>query len=51
LMISVTIGTILAPLFAGWMFDIMGTYRTALLILSAITLVAIPLVLAAHKDI
>jgi MFS family permease len=51
LMISVTIGTILAPLFAGWMFDIMGTYRTALLILSAITLFAIPLVLAAHKDI
>jgi MFS family permease len=51
LMISVTIGTILAPIFAGWMFDIMGSYRVAFLILAAVTLIGIPLVLTAHKEI
>jgi MFS family permease len=50
LMIAVTVGVIIAPIFSGWMFDISGSYRTAFLILAACTLLAVPLVMAIRKE-
>jgi MFS transporter, OFA family, oxalate/formate antiporter len=49
LMISITIGSILSPLFAGWMFDVRDSYRLAFIVLAAATLLAVPVVLCAHK--
>jgi len=49
LMISVTVGTILSPLFAGWMFDLINNYRPAFITLAVTTLIAVPMVLAIHK--
>jgi predicted MFS family arabinose efflux permease len=50
LMLAVTIGTIVSPIFAGWMFDMLHSYRLAFLILAAVTLLAIPFVLTVHKE-
>jgi MFS transporter, OFA family, oxalate/formate antiporter len=49
LMISITIGSILSPLFAGWMFDVRDSYRPAFIVLAAATLLAVPVVLWSHK--
>ncbi len=50
LMIAVTAGTIVAPLFAGWMFDVLDSYRPAFIILAIFTLFAIPLILTARRQ-
>jgi len=44
------IGSIISPLFAGWMFDLWGDYRLAFVILGAITAITIPLVLSLPKE-
>jgi MFS family permease len=49
LMISVTVASLISPIFAGWMFDAMGTYRWAFIVLAAATLLTIPAVLWAKK--
>jgi MFS family permease len=49
LMISITIGTIVSPIFAGWMFDLVDSYRPAFIILAAGTLFAVPVVMAMNK--
>jgi OFA family oxalate/formate antiporter-like MFS transporter len=49
LMISVTVGTILSPLFAGWMFDLINTYRPAFITLGVATLLTVPVVLSARR--
>jgi MFS family permease len=50
LMIAVTVGTIVAPLFAGWMFDLLNNYRPAFVILAILTLAAVPLILTANRQ-
>ena len=40
-------GGIASPVFAGWIFDVMGNYRLAWQIMACITVPAIPLVLLA----
>ena len=47
LMVFITLGTIIAPPFAGWMFDIVGTYRPAFIALAVATVLAVPMILAA----
>jgi MFS family permease len=42
---GITFGSMLAPLFAGWIFDTYETYRPAWLIFLALTFAAIPLIL------
>lgn len=49
LMAAVTVGTMIAPPFAGWVFDSMGSYRPAFLILGACTLIAVPVILAISR--
>jgi MFS family permease len=46
LMVFITLGTIIAPPFAGWMFDIVGTYRPAFIALAVATVLAVPMILA-----
>lgn len=46
LMTSATVGTVVSPPFAGWMFDSVGSYRPAFLILAVVTLMAVPTILA-----
>jgi MFS family permease len=46
LMVFITLGTIVAPPFAGWMFDVIGSYRPAFIVLAATTVLAVPMVLA-----
>ena len=46
LMAFITVGGIVAPLFAGWMFDINDSYRLAFILLGVATLAAIPMVMA-----
>lgn len=41
-----TVGGIIGPAFAGWVFDINGSYRMAWLILTLATLSAVPVILA-----
>lgn len=48
LMISITVGTIVSPIFAGWIFDLMGTYRPAFIVLAVATLLTVPVVLWAR---
>ena len=50
LMVAITAGTIVAPLFAGWMFDQLSSYRPAFMILAVVTLFAVPLILIAHRQ-
>jgi len=47
LMVFITLGTIIAPPFAGWMFDVVGSYRPAFIVLAAVTVLAVPIILAA----
>jgi MFS family permease len=49
LMAFITVGGIVAPLFAGWMYDVNQSYRLAFVILAGTTLAAIPMVLAVHR--
>ena len=49
LMIAVTVGTIVSPVFAGWMFDVINSYRPAFITLAMATLIVVPLILAAHR--
>ncbi|MFH0914616.1 MAG: MFS transporter [Chloroflexota bacterium] len=50
LIMFITIGTMVAPLFAGWVFDLLGSYRPAFVALAAATFLAVPIVLAvSHK--
>lgn len=49
LFISVTVGNIVSPFLAGWVFDLFGSYRLAFILLAAFTLLAIPMVLAISK--
>jgi MFS family permease len=41
-----TVSSMIGPPFAGWVWDMTGSYRLAFLILSGITALAIPLILA-----
>ncbi len=50
LMAFITVGGIVAPLFAGWMFDVNHSYRLAFIALGVVTLAAIPMVLATHRS-
>ncbi len=43
------IGSMAAPVFVGWMYDVGKNYRLAWLILAAATLVAVPLILAIRR--
>jgi len=45
-MAVMTIGGIIGPAFAGWVFDIRASYQLAWLILAAVTTIAIPLIMA-----
>jgi MFS family permease len=51
LMIAVTVGTIVSPVFAGWMFDVIHNYRPAFITLAAATLIVVPLILATHRKL
>lgn len=44
-----SLGTIVGPVFAGWMHDTTDSYRLALMILSLVTLSGAPLVLATRR--
>jgi MFS family permease len=44
-----TLGGLIGPVFAGWMYDETESYRLAFLILSAGSLLAIPLVLSIRR--
>jgi MFS family permease len=44
-----TLGALLGPVFAGWMFDETESYRLAFVILSAGGLVSVPLVLSMKR--
>jgi MFS family permease len=46
LMVFITLGTIISPPFAGWIFDLTGKYQPAFIILGVVTLLAIPMILA-----
>lgn len=44
-----SLGTVVGPVFAGWMHDITDSYRTAMFILSLVTLASIPFVLLVRR--
>jgi sugar phosphate permease len=44
-----TLGVLGGPVFAGWMYDRTESYRVAFALLSAVSLVAVPLVLSVRK--
>jgi sugar phosphate permease len=44
-----TLGGLLGPVFAGWMYDVTESYRLAFVVLSAGSFVAVPLVLSIRK--
>ena len=44
-----TLGGLLGPVFAGWMYDVTESYRLAFVVLSAVSLLAVPLVLSVGK--
>jgi len=46
-----TIGGLLGPVFAGWMYDTTESYRLAFVILSIGSLLAVPLVLSIRKPV
>lgn len=39
------VGTVLSPVFAGWVYDIQGNYQWAWLVLAMLVLICVPLVL------
>ncbi len=45
-----TLGGLVGPVFAGWLYDMTDSYRLAFVILSAGSLLAVPLVLSVHKS-
>ncbi len=47
----VTLGCILSPIFAAWVFDNVGSYRPAFYALAAVTAMGIPLVLLAKRPV
>jgi len=47
--IIATLGRLASPAFAGWPYDMTDSYRLAFVILSAGSLLAVPLVLSVHK--
>ncbi len=49
-MVVTTVGAIFGPAFAGWVFDVEGSYKVAWLIFTLATMAAVPLVLAIRKD-
>ena len=49
LMVFITLGSVISPPFVGWMFDSVGSYRSAFLILAMFALVAVPAILAVPK--
>ncbi len=49
LMAFVTVGSMVSPPFAGWMFDNFGSYRTAFVVLGALTFITLPAVLLITK--
>jgi sugar phosphate permease len=46
-----TVGGLLGPVFAGWMYDTTESYRLAFVVLSVGSLLAVPLVLSMHKPV
>jgi len=44
-----SIGGLIAPVFVGWMRDTSGSYTLAMIILSLITLVSIPVVMLVRR--
>jgi MFS family permease len=46
-----SLGTVLGPVFAGWMYDVMESYRLAFVITAFISLAAIPLVLSMPRPV
>lgn len=46
-----TFGGVIGPVFAGWMFDVSGEYRTAFLLLAIAFFPALPALLAAKKPV
>jgi cyanate permease len=42
-----TVASMTGPPFAGWIWDITGSYHLAFLLLAITTIIAIPLILAA----
>ena len=44
-----TLGGLLGPVFAGWMYDVTDSYRVAFVVLSAGSFLAVPLVLSVGK--
>ncbi len=51
LMAFITVGGIISPLFAGWMYDINQSYRLAFVVLGVATLAAIPMVMAVRGSV
>ncbi len=49
MIVVVTLGGIIGPAFAGWVFDVRGSYQLAWLSFAAITLAVVPLMLAIGK--
>ncbi len=45
LMVSLTVGSMISPVFAGWMFDFVTSYRPAFVVLAVSTFIAVPLIL------
>jgi MFS family permease len=44
-----TLGGLIGPVFAGWMYDETESYRLAFLILAAIALISVPLILTIRR--
>jgi len=51
LMAALTAGSIVATPFAGWIYDTLGNYRLAFIILGIITLAAVPLIMVTSKKV
>lgn len=49
LMVFLTVGSVVSPPFAGWMFDAAGSYRPAFIVLALTTLMAVPAILAVPR--
>ena len=47
--VVLTVGIFIGPIFAGWIYDVMGRYGMAFLIMAAINVFAMGVLLAARK--